>query len=208
MVLNCGGGEDSWQSLGLQGDPARSNWFPILKEISPEYSLEELMLKLKLQYFGHLMWRTGWLEKILMLGRIDGRKRRGWDRMRWLDGITNSMDMSLSKLQELSLVYCSPWSCKKSDRSERLNWTYSYRCYGEPIVLSISFFSYNLRFESGIIFLIEFPHKCSFTDSICEVSLNTFLLPYIFHELVVKGLIFYWTADLVIWYWALTIQTW
>ena len=192
--------------MGFPGGLVVEN--PPAKKINPENSLEELMLKLKLQYFGHLMWRTGWLEKILMLGRIDGRKRRGWDRMRWLDGITNSMDMSLSKLQELSLVYCSPWSCKKSDRSERLNWTYSYRCYGEPIVLSISFFSYNLRFESGIIFLIEFPHKCSFTDSICEVSLNTFLLPYIFHELVVKGLIFYWTADLVIWYWALTIQTW
>ena len=96
----------------------------ILKEINLEYSLEGLMLKLKFQYFGHLMWSTCSLEKILMLWKIEDRKRRGWQRMRWLDGIIDSVDMSLNNYERNeghgSLACCSPWGHKESDRTE---WT-------------------------------------------------------------------------------------
>ena len=94
MLLNCGVGEDS---LRVPGTARRSNQ-SILKEINPEYSLEGLMLKLKLQSFGHLMGRAGSLEKTLMLGKVEGRRRRGQQRMRQLDNVIDTMDMSLSKL--------------------------------------------------------------------------------------------------------------
>ena len=111
-----------WRRLLRVPWTARRSNQSILKEISPECSLEGLMLKLKLQYFGHLMWRTDSFEKTLMLGKIEGRRRKGRQRMRWLDGITDSMDMSLSKL----LACCSPWGRKESDTTERLNWTEVY----------------------------------------------------------------------------------
>ena len=102
---------------------ARRSNQSILKEINPEYSLEGLLLKLKLQYFGHLMQRTDSLEKTLMLGKIEGRRRRRQQRMRWLVGIIDSMSRSLNKLQEMvkdkgSLACCSPWGCKKSETTE------------------------------------------------------------------------------------------
>ena len=117
-----------WRRLLRVPWTARRSNQSLLKELSPGCSLEGLLLKLKLQYFGYLMQRADSFEKTLMLGKIKGRRRRGQQRMKWLDDITNSMDMSLSNLQGVgdgqgSLACCSPWGPKESDTTEQLNRT-------------------------------------------------------------------------------------
>ena len=139
-----------WRLLRVPWTARRSNQ-SILKEINPEYSLKGLVLKLKLQYFGCLMWRANLLEEILVLGKIEGRRRRGWQRIRWLNGITDSVDMNLSKLREILKdreAWCAAVHGVAKSWTRLRDWT--------TILTSLNFFAFFIKNQLSIFVCIFF----------------------------------------------------
>ena len=134
-----------WRRLLRVPWTARRASQSILKEISPGCSLEGLMLKLELQHFDRLMWRADSFEKTLMLGKIEGRRRRGWQRMEWLYGITDSMNIGLGEFRELVMdrACCGSWGRKESDMTERLNWT-ELKCWSSSCSYYVDGVQYTL----------------------------------------------------------------
>ena len=158
-----------WRLLRIPWTARRFNKSNLM-EINPEYSLEWLMLKLKLQYFGHLMQRADSFEKTLMLGKTEGGRRKGQQRMRWFYGITNSMDMSLSKLQEF-VINREAWraavhGAAEWEMTERLNWTNSQYIPYSPYSLPVTFWTEFLSMVIQIIFPIESDTLCCHSISL------------------------------------------
>ena len=160
-----------WRSLLRVPWTARRSNQSILKEISPGCSLEGLMLKLKLQYFGHLMWRADSLEKTLMLGAIGGRRRREWQRMRWLDGITDSMDMSLSKLQEFVMdreAFCAAILGITKTRTQLSDWT---EVNWTELIPGLKLFTFTMERQTMLRLQLHLPNFLLHSIA-CSVSIS------------------------------------